>query len=54
MTDDEAKNLLNYVVKTEYAGELKRRIGDTLYNQLAGSKEMVALYLLFTKDWEAQ
>ena len=43
MTDDEAKNLLGYVVETEYATLLKSRIGTTLYNTLANSKELIAL-----------
>jgi hypothetical protein len=43
MTDDEAKNLLKYVVENEYGSILKNKIGTTLYNYYSNSKEMVAL-----------
>jgi Ca2+-binding RTX toxin-like protein len=51
MTSDEAKNLVVRVVNDEYIDALKNRIGATLYNTLANSKEMVALLSIVYQGW---
>ena len=51
MTDDQAKNLLPYVINDEYANGLKQRIGATLYNYYENSSEMVALLSIVYQGW---
>lgn len=54
MTPDEAKNLLPYVITAPggYADALRQKIGDTLYNYYANSKEMVALLSVVYQGWK--
>ena len=51
MTSDESKNLLVKVINDEYLSALKSKLGATLYDFLANSKEMVALLSIVYQGW---
>jgi len=48
--ETQARTLLKNVIENEYADALKSRIGTTLYNNLANSKELIALMSIYYQN----